>query len=713
MPACSMSRRRAVYLLAGLLAIAPGLALGQGPPGQPRAPAAPFPAQVRAVIDISKTGQPIDPLMYGHFIENLRNWFERGLWAELIGDRKFFYPVNNDSLQTPPNGRRNLYGRWRPIGPADRIVMDTARAYGGDHVPRIQLDPSAPHGFGQAMLGLRKGLGYTGRIVLAGDPGAQVNVTLVWGPGEGDRQTVPIRRLTRQYRTYPLNFNPQADTRDGRIEITGTGTGSVWVAAVSLMRADNMEGWNPEFVSIVKEIRPTMLRWGGNFSANYEWRDGIGDPDRRPTRYDYAWNAIEPNDVGTLEVLALNRLLGSEPNIGVNSALGDAHSAAQWVEYVNGAVTTPMGRLRSEHGHPEPFKVKWWGVGNEMYGEWQIGHMYIGHYVIKHNIFAREMRKVDPSIILVASGASRYQQSADSRDRWRMPLAVKPPFLFDGPQDWTGWLLRHSWQNMDYISEHIYGAEDEVAFDFPTQRWVNNVLQPQDHLRQIPNRIQAVAEDWTDYRNRMPWLKDTNIRMVLDEWHAGGSDHFVGLWTALGLNELFRHTDVYAMSAWTCAPCAVAYNSFDPPVLRSGGLVFKLFANRLESIPVLGIQGNSPQPELRGTVGVDKPQTPSGSPTYPLDVMAAVSQDGKRLTVTVVNPSEAGQQLVLEVLRGGAAAGVVRNGRKWTISAPNIDARNIAGQPPAITLVESPVPDVSGQLTVAPLSISLYEFQLN
>jgi alpha-N-arabinofuranosidase len=108
--------------------------------------------------------------MYGHFIENLRNWFERGIWAEMIGDRKFFYPVNNDSVQTPPNGRRNLYARWVPIGPADRIVMDTARAHGGDHVPRITLDPATPHGFSQARLGLRSSLAYAGRIVLAGDP---------------------------------------------------------------------------------------------------------------------------------------------------------------------------------------------------------------------------------------------------------------------------------------------------------------------------------------------------------------------------------------------------------------------------------------------------------------------------------------------------------------------------------------------------------------
>jgi alpha-N-arabinofuranosidase len=137
-------------------------------------------------------------------------------------------------------------------------------------------------------------------------------------------------------------------------------------------------------------------------------------------------------------------------------------------------------------------------------------------------------------------------------------------------------------------------------------------------------------------------------------------------------------------------------------------LVFKLLANRLGTIPVLGIQGNSPQPELAGTVGVDKPQVSSGSPTYPLDVMAALSADRKTLTVSVVNPGEASKELVLNII-GAAATG---NGRKWTIAGPSIDARNVAGREQMIRLVESAVSDPSAPSTVAPLSINMYEWQI-
>jgi len=156
----------------------------------------------------------------------------------------------------------------------------------------------------------------------------------------------------------PFSFTSGGTTRDGRLEIAATGPGSLWIGAVSLMPADNVEGFRADLLAELKKVNPTHIRWGGNFSSGYDWRDGIGPQDKRPPRFDYAWNVVEQNDVGTFEVLALSRLLGSEPNIGVNSGLGDAHTAAEWVEYVNGSPETPMGRLRTQPGHAEPFDVK-------------------------------------------------------------------------------------------------------------------------------------------------------------------------------------------------------------------------------------------------------------------------------------------------------------------------------------------------------------------
>jgi len=407
--------------------------------------------------------------------------------------------------------------------------------------------------------------------------------------------------------------------------------------------------------------------------------------------------------------MALNRLVGSVPYIGVNAGLGDAHSAAQWVEYVNGSVNTPMGQLRAEHGHPEPFDVKWWGVGNEMYGEWQIGHMSIDHFVIQYNKFADAMRAVDPTILLVAPGADLYQMHADARSR---PRVESIPYEYDSQFDWSGNLLSHAWQNMDYISEHIYGpyGPNGQYYDASTGEWVRDTDAPlQDRFRRIPNRAHAAVEEWNGYLERMPWLRDSGIGLVMDEWSTGGGgDLAAGLTVGMTLNEMFRHSDVYTRSDHTCAPCAIDYNGYDPPVLRGNGLVFKMLSHTFGTLPILDIGGNSPQPRINGTVGIDLPKTPSGSPTYPLDVMAALSEDGERLTITVVNPSESSQQLQLQL----SGTTLPSSGRKWTVSGSSIQARNVAGQPPEIELTESTLSNTTAPITVVPLSINLYEFEI-
>ena len=134
-------------------------------------------AQTAAMtVDASKTSAPISPLMYGFFTELLGNWYEGGLWAEMLGDRKFFYPVDSSPAQTPPNSRR-FVGRWRPVGPDEFVTMDHDRAWVGQHSPRVRLETNAPHGIQQAGLGLVQGKRYSGRVILAADAGAAVSYT--------------------------------------------------------------------------------------------------------------------------------------------------------------------------------------------------------------------------------------------------------------------------------------------------------------------------------------------------------------------------------------------------------------------------------------------------------------------------------------------------------------------------------------------------------
>ncbi len=688
-----------------------GLASAELPDDRCTIPYTTRPEPVTVVIDVSRTYAPINKLLYGHFIENLANWFEGGVWAEMLGDRKFFYPVNNNEELSPPNSRRGFVGswfrgfvgRWFPIGEERFVVMGKGHPYVGEQSPRIQLDSVEVRGIRQAGLALERGEGYAGRVILAGHPGADIEVTLIWGEGVKDRVSVAISRLSPEYDTYPFSFTVPVDAQDARLEITGTGSEFFWIGAVSLMPEDNIEGFRPDLIALLREMNPTMLRWGGNFSSGYEWRDGIGDRDKRPPRYDFAWGALEPNDMGTFEVLALNRLVGSEPNIGVNAGLGDAYSAAQWVEYVNGSVDTPMGRLRARHGHAKPFNVKWWGIGNEMYGEWQLGRMKIEHYVIKHNRFAKAMREVDPSIILVASGASPFEMGTVSRN-FRKPLYSKRPFEYGSPEDWSGRLLEGSGEYFDYLSEHFYHLEDS-AFDVEKQEFVRMKDPLIDQLRRAPNRVRAVVEAWEEYNRRFPWLQDSGIKIVLDEWPARGTDLVRAMAAAETMNELFRYTDVFTMSAFTCATCALRYDKTHS-TLNGAGLLFKMYTEHFGTIPV-DVSGNAPQREVSGTVGVDKPRISSGSDTYPLDVVAALTTDRTKLTIAVVNPTGNEQEIALD-LKGGSLPSA---GRKWILTGP-LDANNAPGEDPVVKITESTMSSVSKTLTIDPMSITVFEFEL-
>ena len=661
--------------------------------------------ELSMTVDVGKTGEPIHQYVYGQFTELLFNLFEKGLWAEMLSDRKFFYPVDSSKELNPVNRKRN-FNRWRPVGPDEFVVMNREHAYVGEHAPMIKLDSETPRGIRQAGLNLRKDKSYTGRIMLTGDTDAKVEIILIWGPKASDRQTISISSLSSKYTKFPLNFTSGADTDDGRLEIIGTGTGTFYIGVVSLMPADNINGFRADMITLLKELNSGIYRWpGGNFVSGYDWRDGIGNRDKRPPRYDYAWRTVEYNDVGTDEFIILCRLLGIDPYICVNSGFGDAHSAAQWVEYVNGSVDTPMGKLRAANGHPEPYKVKWWGIGNEMYGQWQLGHMYIDHYVIKHNMFAKAMRQVEPTIEIVASGATPFETSTTVRHH-RPPLPSKLPFEYGSPQDWSGNLLAHCSDYFEHLAEHLYPLTDS-AFDVNEQKFVRVEDPLVDRIRRVPNRVRCAVEAWEEYLRRMPHLKDKNIKLAIDEWAGGNRRDFTStLCAAEGLHEMFRHSDIIKMGAYTAFSSCLAFDGAES-CYSTTGLVFYLYRHHFGTIPV-EVTGNSPQHPVKGTVGVDKPAVSSGSDTYPLDVVSALSSDRKFLTIAIVNPTESVQKIniIFKNIK------LQDKAKMWEIAADDIKARNVAGQKPEVEIVESPLKQMPKILEIAPISISLYEFEV-
>lgn len=658
--------------------------------------------KVAVTVDASKTGEPITKYIYGQFIEHIGDLINRGMWAEMIDDRKFYYDVNSK-----PDERRPVRGRrlnpWRPVGPDEFVVMDRQHPYVGDQTPLIKPAGATPRGIQQAGLALRKGKAYTGRVVLAGDPGVKVAVNLIWGPNPRDRQTVPVAPRTA-YAKFPLKFTAAADTDDGRIEITGTGSGSFHVGAVSLMPADNLQGFRPEVIAALKQLNSGIYRFpGGNFLSNHDWHDAIGDPDKRPPRWDNAWSAVQPNDVGTDELINMCNLLGVEPYISVNAGFGDAHSAAEQVEYVNGSADTPMGKLRAANGHPAPYNVKWWGIGNEMYGSWQFGNMALKQWVIKHNMFAKAMRQVDPTIKLTAGGASPDEMAVTNG---AMRLTGKSVAEYGSDADWTGAMFANCLDYMDVMTEHFY-SYDGQRFDIAQGKRID-VKDPLIEWARMPaNRVRCKVESYEEYLKRIPGLKEKKIPINIDEWaysrvRPNLKQALANAWV---FHEMFRHSDIIKMAAHTMATGCIDADATSA-ALNLTGVTFKLYRDHFGTVPV-EVTGDSPQPAPLRPVGADQPKVNAGSPTYPVDVAAALSSDGKLLTVAIMNPVESAQDLNMN-FKGIDIRG---KGRMWLITAPDVNATISLGQKPGVEVVETAVNETPKTLRIPPISISLYEFE--
>ncbi|HZY25356.1 MAG TPA: alpha-N-arabinofuranosidase, partial [Bacteroidales bacterium] len=170
-------------------------------------------------------------------------------------------------------------------------------------------------------------------------------------------------------------------------------------------------GFRKDYVEAMKELKVTNMRWpGGNYVSGYNWQDGIGPKDRRPVRINLAWGDPDNNHVGTDEWIALNKTIGSENIVCVNLGLGNITDACNWLEYCNYKKGTWFSDLRAKNGHPYPYNLKIWDLGNEVDGApWELGHKTAEDYVKIGREAAKAMKSVDNTIKFVASGSSYYE----------------------------------------------------------------------------------------------------------------------------------------------------------------------------------------------------------------------------------------------------------------------------------------------------------------
>ena len=666
---------------------------------------------VNVTIDAAKTGAPISKYIYGQFLEHGGNIVNEGVWAEMLEDRKFYNTITSKQPEQPaaPGGWRRPKPRyWVPVGGDEAVTMDTKDPYTGDHSPLVKLSSTKPHGVLQTGLAVRKDMAYTGRIVLAGSPGAVVKVTLAWGKEASDRQTVVLRTIGPAYRKFPLSFQAKSDSDEAQLEITGTGTGSFHIGAVSLMPADNIEGFRAEVIAALKQLHSGVYRFpGGNFVSAYEWRNGVGEMDKRPPIYDPVWRAVQPNDVGTDEFLTLCRLLGVDPYITVNAGFGDAWSARELVEYTNGAVTTPMGKWRAANGHPKPYGVKLWGIGNEPWGDYQMGSMPLPQFELKHNLFAKEMRKVDPSIKLIAGGAMPDVMEGADQAR-RINGQYVPDYL--SAADWTGQMLLNCLENIDMVSEHYYASGTEHT-DMKLQKKVpiDPPLSFIEWQRAPAVQVRAKYEHYQEYLKRIPALRAKPVPIAIDEWayFGGGPNSYkVVPAYAWAFHEMFRHSDIFQLGAFTFATAMMSSNRTEA-TLNPTGMLFKMYRDHFGVIPV-EVRGNSPQPKPLYPAGGDQPAVNPGSDTYPLDVSATLSEDRKTLTFAVLNPSDAKQSMKLAV----NGIKLASHGTLWQMAPSSVDAVVAVDKTPEVAVEEHALGPVPGTIEAPPFSVSIYSYPL-
>jgi alpha-L-arabinofuranosidase len=564
------------------------------------------PATATISIDGGTVEGRISPLLYGQFMEFMYEGIKRGLHAELIRDRSFEEGRGSDGLvphwNRYPDDRNDDYGL---SSARDETVAypttEPSEALLTGHSLRVELRPAVitRHGVFQSRIPVRRGIEYRGSVWIRTD-GFAGGVTLALERDETGGVVyaeAPLAAVAGDWRQYAFTLRPAANDPLARFAILFTGSGTVWIDQVSLIPGDAVDGVRADVLPKVKALAPAFIRWpGGNVAQDYRWQWGIGPRDERPTWINLSWkNEPEPGDFGTDEFIRFARTIGAEPSITVNveGRGATAEEAAAWVEYCNGPATSTYGILRARNGHPEPYGVKYWEIGNEIWGDWVRGHSDAATYA--HNLarYIAAMRAVDPSIKVIAVG--------------------------DNDMEWNRTVAR-STERFDYLAVHHYYSHRDMDGD------LRNLVARPLHYERWYGEVDAML------RNVVPGDRP---QLAINEWGLDipeSQQHSIlgALYAARLMNVFERRGDVVAMSAvsdlvngW---PGGIIQASSHRVFVTPSYLVNRLYATRLGG------------ERLPSTVeGPSVSTTREGGAVPVLDAVASRSADGRAIYIKAIN----------------------------------------------------------------------------
>ncbi|MFB6201698.1 MAG: hypothetical protein ABEI98_06775 [Halorhabdus sp.] len=552
---------------------------------------------VSVTIDpASETDWTLNTGIFGKFNEHLGSAIYPGVFEDYVHNGSF--EVWNTVEEGPHEGvavpetpaHDGVAYPWEPIDTAGAVSF--TQAVGGEHGRRrdddLDYGTEVPDHRGPNPAGITDPRFQ--RIELAGEGGVAQRVALpdfrtdgfdvsisVRGAGvddctisltdlEGKTLAATTVSVTDGWERHEVRLtldteSPERyrDSRYGeyRLTFTAGGNGHLDLDWAMLMPEDVVEGkFNPTTIEYLRENDVTTVRWpGGNYASQYRWRDGIGPIEDRPVVPIVNWGGLEPNYLGTNEWLRFCELADVEPYLTVPfwSATGPEEAAA-WVEYVNGSTDTEMGALRAEHGHPEPYDVTYWGIGNEVWGDFQVGHTDAVSYAETYPAYHDAMRAVDPDIRLDASAMDPWLTTVHDGSEENPQVGERPVWndlLFEGaPGDLEGIdVHRYTWgiladgeDRETWLDEHDEDpvGYNEILVNFPAA-WTREF----DALRE-----RAAEHGYPDLRiTAGEWALSPGVE---DDWPAATVDTMAGAaYAARSFQTFVHHGGAIRLAHWT------------------------------------------------------------------------------------------------------------------------------------------------------------------
>jgi alpha-N-arabinofuranosidase len=455
-------------------------------------------------VDTTRVENHVSPRMYASFVEMMAEDVKWGMTAEMVHDRSFEEAPDYLGLpaewQLEPDERNDNVGAIRFAQTTEEAYPQTNAATNAqEHALKITLAPGditdARRGLSQGHLSIRAGETYNGYVWIKAPEkqGYTGNITVALEEDNTDGKTYAQTSLPSvsagPWKKYSFMLLPEKTDRFAKLTFLFGGKGTLYIDQISLEPGDAKDQMRSDSEAMIAKLRPSFMRWpGGNVAQDYHWQWGIGPRDLRPTWINKAWsNAPEPGDLGTDEYLALCERLHIEPSITVNveGAGATAQEAAAWVEYVNGPATSKYGAMRAANGHPAPYAVKQWELGNEIFGSWVRGHVTAEIYANSAVRYAKAMRAVDPTIQLIAVGKG----------------------VMEGQDDWNSTVLRVAGPVINYLAIHNYTTLSQNA----------TTADPRAQMMARAGEFEANYRHTGDLIAK--FAPGRNIKLIVNEWN--------------------------------------------------------------------------------------------------------------------------------------------------------------------------------------------------